>query len=197
MQRRQGVLRLFRLVLILVTVFVGAASAGRAGSHAATQDGTPTPEGDAPLTAEGPDLRVRYEPLASGPVPALPAAPEEIVLIRLRLAPGGTFVLDPRDSGPTLYFVQAGTLTAQLSAPVRVRRVGEISPEELEAAVATGEPGAPVEEAVPANAAVTVGLDDSFVVAPQTGGELRNEGQEEVVLLAAYIGLGAAGTPTP
>jgi hypothetical protein len=186
-----------RLVLLLAVVVVGLVGAGRAGSMALTQHGTPAPDGDAPPVEAGPDPRVMYEPFASGPVPALPAAPEELVLIRLRLKPGGTFALDPSDPGATLYVVQAGTLTAHLTAPVRVRRVGEITPEERAAAVATVDPGAPLEEAVAAGAAVAVGPDDSFVVPPWTGGELRNEGSEPVVVLAGTIVPGAAGTPTP
>ena len=59
------------------------------------------------------------------------------------------------------------------------------------------DPGAPLEEAVTASAAVAVGPDDSFVVPPRTGGELRNEGRSAAEVLAAAIVPGAAGTPAP
>ena len=185
------------VVLLAVVVVVGLVGAGRAGSMATAQNGTPAPDGGAPPAEAGPDPRVRYEPLASGPVPALPGAPAELVLIRLRIEPGGTFALDPGAPDATLYVVRAGALTVRLAAPVRVRRVGEITAEERAAAVATADPGAPLEEAVAAGETVVVGRDDSFVVPPRTGGELRNEGSEPVVVLAGTIVPGAAGTPTP
>ena len=63
------------------------------------------------------------------------------------------------------------------------------------AALAT--PGAQAQEAIPAETEFTMGAGDSSLSPAGTGGELRNDGTEEVRLLAGLIVPLPAGTPVP
>lgn len=172
--------RIARLITILV-VLVGLALTGRPGPAAIAQEGTPVPGGF--VAPEG----VTFEPIAMGRAEAVPPAPADFVLIRVRFAPGATFAVDPSDPGLAIIYVEAGTLTFRPTAPIVVTRA---------AAMAT--PGAMAEERVAADTEVTLGPGDALIGPPNSGGEFRNDGQEEVRLLSAYLTPAmAAATPTP
>ncbi|MDQ3640047.1 MAG: hypothetical protein M3450_00935, partial [Actinomycetota bacterium] len=91
-----------------------------------------------------------------------------------------------------LLYVERGTLTVRNSVAASVTRG---------AALAT--PGAEAQEAIPAETEFTMTAGDAFLSPAGTGGELRNDGSEDVVLLASILiplppGTPvAAGTPVP
>ena len=92
-----------------------------------------------------------------------------------------------------LVYVERGTLTVTNTRAATVMRG---------AALAT--PGAQAQEAIAAETEFTLTAGDSFFSPAGSGGELRNEGSEEVILLAGLIvplpdgvATPGAGTPAP
>ena len=151
-----------------------------------------TPPAEEAFAPEG----VGFFPLGFGTAEELPAAPADLVLVRFTLDPGAGFPTEADDPSVALVYVEAGSLTAEVGAPVRVTRAAVI------AAFATpgAEPeGAPMPEEVAAGTAFTLAAGDSAVFPPNVAGELRNDGQERVVGLAAIVAPpemgGGAGTP--
>lgn len=114
----------------------------------------------------------------------LPASEDPPSLYRLRLAPGATlpFAGDPAIS---LVYVESGSLSLQLAAPVSDARTDTADEEEEDA-----------------ETAATVVQGDYFVLPPLVAGEIRNEGEEPVSMVIAAITPGlipgtAIGTPVP
>jgi hypothetical protein len=126
------------------------------------------------------------ELLAAGAIPAAPPQPAALALQRVRLAPGSRIVTPAGDPRVTLVYVERGTLTVRNTVDATVTRG---------AALAT--PGAQAQEAIPAETEFTMGAGDSSLSPAGTGGELRNDGTEEVRLLAGLIVPLPAGTPVP
>lgn len=162
----------------------------------AAQDATPGAEEDFGL--EG----LTFEPIGFGAANRLPAAPADLVLIRLTIEPAAYLPFDPEDASVALVAVESGTVTVRADVPLQVLRAATL------AMFAT--PGAVEEDAVPAPEDVaadtefTLEAGDSVVFPPNVGGEARNEGSEPAVLLAAIVEAqpgdadGApAGTPAP
>jgi hypothetical protein len=83
-----------------------------------------------------------------------------------------------------LLYVERGTLTVRNTVATQVTRG---------ATLAT--PGAEAQEAIPAETEFTMSAGDSSLSPAGSGGELRNEGSEEVILLASLIVPIPAGTP--
>jgi hypothetical protein len=129
---------------------------------------------------------VTVEPLGAGPIPEHPPLPAEIALYRVRIAPGGRIVTPADDLGLGLVYVESGTLIVRRTVAGVVTRG---------AAMAT--PGAQAQEQVPANTEVTLEAGDSYIAPPGSGGEMRNDGAEEAVILDAVISPGMVATPTP
>jgi hypothetical protein len=129
---------------------------------------------------------ITAELLATGPVPAYPPLPAEIALYRLRIAPGGRIVTPGDDLALGLVAVESGTVVIRRTVAGVVTRG---------AVLAT--PGAQADEAVPANTEITLGPGDFYVAPPGSGGELRNDGTDEAIILDAVIASGLAATPTP
>lgn len=129
---------------------------------------------------------VRVEPLASGPVPKYPPLPAEIALYRVRIAPGSRIVTPADDVALGLVYVESGTLAARRTVAGVVTRG---------AALAT--PGVQREEAVPANTEVVLEEGDAYVAPPGSGGEVRNDGTEDAIILDVVIASTMAATPTP
>jgi hypothetical protein len=129
-----------------------------------------TPEGG--MTMEG----VTLEPLAFGIAPVLPPAPALFQLARMRFAPGGRVTVPANDPGLVLILVEAGTMSGTATTPTRILRV---------AAVATPEAD-PFEEIAAGNE-YTAGPGDSFIGEPSAGGDFRNDGPDELVLLIAGL----------
>ena len=131
--------------------------------------------------------------LALGVVPAYPALPAALALQRVVIAPGGRITTPADDPRVTLIYVERGTLTVRNTVATQVTRG---------AVMAT--PGAEAQEAIPAETEFTMSAGDATLSPGGSGGELRNEGSEEVILLASIIvpvpdgaATPGAGTPVP
>ena len=177
------------LVLLSGVVALGATFAARAGSETSDR-GHPIPnhgEGESVFTNATPEL------LAAGLLPSAPPQPAALALQRVHIAPGGRTVTPSGDPRVVLVYVESGTLTVRNTVPATVTRG---------AALAT--PGAQTQDAIAAETEFTMSAGDSFLSPAGSGGELRNDGSEEVVLLAGLIlpvpdgaATPGAGTPVP
>ncbi len=175
------------LVLLSGVVALGATFAARAQSET-FPSGHPIPDqgaGESVFTNATPEL------LAAGLLPSSPPQPAAIALQRVRLAPGGHIVTPADDPRVVLLYVERGTLTVRNTVAATVTRG---------AALAT--PGAQAQEDIPAETAFTMRAGDSSLSPAGSGGELRNDGSEEVLLLAGLLvpvpaGTPVAGTPLP
>jgi hypothetical protein len=101
-------------------------------------------------------------------------------------------VSDPTDPSLGLVYVEAGSVTVQLNAPLQITRAAMV------AMLATPNAAIPGPEPVAANATVMIHAGDSVVGPPNVGGEVRNTGSSPAVLLLAGIApaeLGPAATP--
>ena len=185
-------LRRFLFLAVVLVLLSGVVVLGTTVATMAQSDtfpsGHPIPdqgEGESVFTGATPEL------LAAGLLPAAPPQPGALALQRLTLAPGGTAITPAGDPRVVLLYVERGTLTVSNSVVASVTRG---------AALAT--PGAEVQEAIPAETAFTMRAGDAFLSPAGSGGELRNDGSEEVVILASIIvplpaGTPVAGTPVP
>ena len=126
------------------------------------------------------------ELLAVGQLPSSLPRPAGIALQRLRIDPGGSIVVPADDPKLVLFYVESGTLTLRSTVAAVVTRA---------AAVAT--PGTQAQEEIPAETEFTMRAGDSSLSPAGSGGELRNDGGEEVILLASLIAPLPAATPTP
>ena len=130
------------------------------------------------------------EVLAVGTVSSFPSAPAELALQRVRIAPGGHIDTPGDDQRVALIYVERGTLTVRNTVDTVVTR-----------GAAMGTPGAEAQEAIPAETEFTMTAGDANLSPADAGGELRNDGTEEVILLAGLIvpipdgSPGAVGTP--
>lgn len=161
---------------LVALILAGRFGGGRLPKTAA-QAGTP--EGG--MTMEG----VTLEPLAFGTAPVLPPAPALFQIARMRIAPGGHVSVPAEDPGLVLIYVEAGTLGGTATTSTRILRAARLATPEAE----------PFEE-VAAGTEYTVGPGESFIGEPAAGGEFRNDGSDEVVLLIAGLQPEAAATPT-
>ncbi|MDQ3695490.1 MAG: hypothetical protein M3464_17990 [Chloroflexota bacterium] len=168
------------LVLLSGVVALGATFAARAQSET-FPSGHPIPdqgEGESVFTNATPEL------LAAGPLPSAPPRPAALALQRVTIAPGGHIVTPADDPRVVLLYVERGTLTVRYTVATEVTRG---------AALAT--PVAQGREAIPAETEFTMRAGDSSLSPAGTGGELRNDGSEDVVLLVGLIVPVPAGTP--
>ncbi len=155
--------RVMVLVSLLAVVLLGGFAVGRLSVATAAQEGTPP--ADEFEIPEG----VAFEPLAFGTAEELPAAPADLVLIRYTIDPEAGFPIEADDPGVALVYVESGALTIQIEAPIQVTRAAS-DPEE-----------------VAAGTAVTLEAGDSVVLSPNVAGEIRNDGDEPAVYLAAFV----------
>jgi quercetin dioxygenase-like cupin family protein len=177
------------LVLLSGVVALGATVTARAQSDV-VERGHPIPnhgEGESVFTNATPELLAASTVLSSLPQPAA------LALQRVRIAPGGQVVTPGGDPRVVLVYVESGTLTVSNTVAATVMRG---------AALAT--PGAQAQEDIAAETEFTMSAGDSFFSPAGSGGELRNEGSEEVSILASIIvpipdgaATPAAGTTTP
>jgi mannose-6-phosphate isomerase-like protein (cupin superfamily) len=161
----------------LMIILVGLLGAGY-GIGTIAHEGTPASD----MTAGG----VIFEPLAFGSVATVPAAPASFQLARARIEPGGHISVPANGPGLALFYVESGTLTCSATTSTNVMRAAMLATPEVQ----------PFEE-VAAGTEFTVGPGDSFIGLPNAGGEFRNEGAEDVVLLVADLHPETAGTPAP
>jgi quercetin dioxygenase-like cupin family protein len=130
---------------------------------------------------------VSAQPLAFGSVPSLPS-PADLVLVRFTLQPGAVLPSDPTDPSLGLLYVESGTLTVQLAAPLQITRAATV------AMFATPNAAIPGPELVAAGATATLRPGDSAVGPPHVGGNVRNTGRSPAVLLLASIAPSEMGT---
>ena len=133
------------------------------------------------------------ELLGIGVIPAVPAEPAALALQRVTIAPGGHIVTPADDPRVVLLYVERGTVTVRNTVATTVTR-----------GVALATPGAQAQEAIPAETEFTMTAGDTSLSPAGSGGELRNDGSEDVVLLAGVIlpipdsaATPGAGTPVP
>ena len=163
--------------------------AGRAAAVAA-QEGTPAAEEMAP--PEG----VSFEPLTAVQGVALPN-PGDLVVVRIGIEAGSSLPSDPNDPSLGLFLVEAGEVTVNIDAPLRVTRAGSFAP-----ALATAEAGGAFvspEETAAARETVTLRVGDVALFPPNAGGEIRNDGAEPAVGLGFLVvppETGGEATPT-
>ena len=183
--------RVSPLVPLVAVALLGLLVAARPAAGAAVQEGTPPAEEE--FAPEG----VTFEPLGFGTAEELPAAPADLLLARFTIEPGAGFPIEAGDPSVGLAYVESGALTVRVEAPLRVVRAATI------AAFAT--PGAAEEGAIPepeevaAGTEVTLEAGDSVVIPANVAGEVRNDGRERAVALAALVAPPeeGGGTPTP
>ena len=170
------------VALLVPLVFTLLASQGMNPSTSA-QDATPPTDqqADAP---EG----VSFVTLASGSIEVLSPGTANIVLGRIRLAPGATVPFDPTDPTVDLVFVAGGTLTFRVDAPMTVAR-----------GVSAGTPVPTEPEEIAAGTEFTMSDGDSALFPPNATGEVRNDGTEDATAWVTNLALFTtdAGTPTP
>ena len=134
---------------------------------------------------------------ATGELLAVSAIPDALpqsaalAMQRVRIAPGGRIVTPGDDPRVVLLYVESGSLTVRNTVATTVTR-----------GVALATPGA--QEAIPAETEFTMTAGDSSLSPAGSGGELRNDGTEEVILLATLLipipadaATPGAGTPVP
>ena len=157
-----------------LAVLAGAGLALAAcGVSAAAQEGTPPVD----ESASG----VTFEPLGFGPTEEVPAAPAEFALSRAVIDPGAGFSRQGDIVALlSLLYVESGALTIQMDPSIEVTRAAASEHEE-----------------VAAGTAVTLEAGDSVVLSPNVAGEIRNDGDEPTVYLAAFVAPLEEGGATP
>jgi quercetin dioxygenase-like cupin family protein len=126
--------------------------------------------------------------VAAGSVQILSPGTAFISMGRITIPPGAVVSFDPNDPNAVLFYVSAGELTFQVSAPMEVTR--RIEP-------GTPVPGGP--EEVAADTPFTLLDGESALFPPALSGEVRNDGSEDAsawIVNLAHQPADAA-TPTP
>jgi len=167
-------------LVVIALVLVGSILIGRQPGGTVAQAATPA----GPMFPPG----VTAQPLAVGPGLPLPS-PADLVLVRLTIAPGATLPNDPNDPSLALVSVESGTLTLHFTTPLTITRAAAM------ATLATPEAAFPAPEQVAAGATAKLAVGDSVIAPPNAGGDVRNEGNVPVVLLAAIVAPSGMGTP--
>lgn len=171
------------IIALLISLMLAIVAGQGMNPSTMAQDATPPSEqqADAP---EG----VTFVNLASGTVDVLSPGTANLVLGRLRLAPGATLPIDPTNPSVNLVFMGSGTLTFRVEAPVPVSRVAN-----------SGTPVPAGSEEIPAGTGFTMSEGDSALFPPNAAGEVRNDGDEDAVAWVTSMTLftNGASTPTP
>lgn len=175
--------RVMVFVSVLAVVLLGGFAVGRLSVAIAAQEATPPAE-----ELEG----VTFEPLGFGTAEELPAAPADLQLFRVTLDPGASIPAEGGNPTVVLLYVESGSLTIQIEAPLQVTRAATIEAFATPGAVEEGADLGP--EEVAAGTEVTLEAGDSVVLQANVAGELRNDGDEPVVGLGALV---AVGTTPP
>ena len=171
------------IIALLISLMFAIVAGQGINPSTMAQDATPPTDqqADAP---EG----VSFVTLASGSIEVLSPGTANIVLGRIRLAPGATVPFDPADPTVDLVFVAGGTLTFRVDAPMTVAR-----------GVSAGTPVPTEPEDIAAGTEFTMSDGDSALFPPNASGEVRNDGVEDATAWVTTVALFAtdAGTPTP
>ena len=91
-----------------------------------------------------------------------------------------------------LAVIERGELTLRAGRPLVVTRAGALG---TAMKPAGGMAVPPATEEIATGQEVTVRAGDTVLFPPHVGGELRNNGQEITVVLAAFVGEAVSGTP--
>jgi hypothetical protein len=158
-------------------VLAGWFALGRLSDATGAQQGTP------PGGASEPSEGLAFALLGVGTADELPAPPADLALFRLMLEPGVVLPLDPADPSASLLYVESGTLSLRVDAPLTVRRASTAATP----VAGAGDEGEPAREPVAAGTEVTLGPGDSVVISPRSAGEARNGGTEPLVLLISEV----------
>jgi hypothetical protein len=126
------------------------------------------------------------ELLGIGLIPALPSQPAALALQRVQIAPGGRIETPADDPRVLLLYIEQGILTVRNTVDTTVTR-----------GTALATPGTQAQEAIPAGTEFTMSAGDSSLSPAGSGGELRNDGTQEVILLAGVILPIPVGVATP
>ena len=171
------------IVALLITLAVATGVVRDMNPGAQAQDATP-PAGQEAGVPEG----VTFATLASGSIEVLTPGTANLVLGRMRLAPGAVLPFDPTDPSVDMLYITTGELTFRVEAPMTVAR-----------GVAPGTPIPSEPEAIAAGTEFTMRDGDSALFPPSAVGEVRNDGEEDAIAWVANLALRSApaGTPTP
>ena len=170
------------VIALLIALMLAIAAGQGMNPSTKAQDATP-PSGQA-----GAPEGVSMVTLARGSVQVLSPGTANLVLGRVKLAPGATFPFDPTNPSVDLVYMTSGTLTFRVEAPMKVARGAK-----------AGTPVAAEPEAIPAGTEFTLSDGDSAIFPPNTGGEVRNDSDQEATAWVTNVSLipSAAATPTP
>jgi len=157
------------LLLTLMSVVLVGTVALQTPPVAVAQEATPAP-------GEG----VTFEALAAAPGISLPAT-GDLSIARISFAPGTVFPMYAGDLTYGLAIIERGELTIRPGRPLMITRAGSS--------------GTTATEEIAAGQEVRVRAGDTVLFPPHGGGELRNNGQETTVVLAAFVGEAVSGTP--
>ena len=171
------------VVALLITFVLSLFASQGLGPSTMAQDATPA-SGQAAGAPEG----VTFVTLAAGTIEVLAPGTANLVLGRIRLAPGATLPFDPSDPSVDLVFVGTGTLSFRVDAPMSVARG---------ARAGTPVPAEP--EEIAAGTEFTMSEGDSALFPPNASGEVRNDGDTDAVAWVTNVAVftSDAATPTP
>ena len=161
--------RLFAVPL-LFALLLGLVATGLSSPARAQDDATPAAEDEGFPLPEG----ISVEFLAYADATGLTGV-GEVALFRFVFEPDAAYELDPNDPSTALVVVEEGELSFELDADVTVVRAAEDGqfPTEFEEVAADEE--------------FTLAVGDSTLVPGGVTGEVRNDGDEEAVLLISNI----------
>lgn len=134
-------------------------------SDEATPESVASPEAAATPQVSGEDTLGTV--LMSYEFDEMPPAPLTVRLLRITLEPGASVPLHTHP-GPEFNFVESGTLTAQIDGTAVLGAEGEVEPTEV-------------------TETQSLGVGEWIMYPAESGMNLANEGEEDVVLLAAVI----------
>ena len=160
---------------ISVLCVVAAIAVGGWVTAGQAQEGTPAAEAGLPAG-------LAFETLGFGAVATLPETPAYAILERVTLDPGVVLPSEPGAPNLSIFLIESGTLTVQSNSPFSFTRATAL-------AEALAAPGAlPIVEEVGGSAAIALAAGDTAVFLPDSAaGELRNDGEEPVVLLVVNM----------
>ncbi len=184
-------MRRFGVLVSVVVVMLLGMLALHAQPVAIAQEATPAAEDMMP---EG--FTVEPRPFALG---ANESSPADLLVARLTLEPGVSLPGDESDPSVGIVVVESGTLTVQAEGPITVTRGAGLG-EALAAAEESGD-FTTLTEPVAEGEAVTLEAGDAAYLPANTAGELRNDGDEPVVMLGFLVfpsqDMTGAATPVP
>jgi quercetin dioxygenase-like cupin family protein len=171
------------VIALLIALMLASVAGQGLNPSTMAQDATPPSEQQA-----GAPEGVSFVTLASGTIEVLSPGTANLVLGRIRLAPGAAVPFDPADPTVDLVYMASGTLTFSVEAPMTVAR-----------GVSAGTPVPTEPEAIEAGTEFTMSEGDFALFPPNASGEVRNDGDEDATAWVTNLALFTtdASTPTP